>query len=100
MKLSEYFQTFTCVKSIVTIALTACFIFLCITGQVSTENFMTIYVMIIGFYFGTQWQKRNNKEDNETETTKTRKAILNSAYGTTTQYIDTDTIKELEHDKN
>lgn len=61
---------------------------------------MTIYVMIIGFYFGTQWQKRNNKEDNETETAKTRKAILNSAYGITTQYRDTDTIKELEHDKN
>lgn len=66
MKLVEYFQTFTCVKSIVTIALTACFIFLCVTGQVSTENFMTIYVMIIGFYFGTQWQKRNDQKENKT----------------------------------
>lgn len=66
MKFYDYLQTFTCVKSIVTIALTACFIFLCVTGQVSTENFMTIYVMIIGFYFGTQWQKRNNIKETDT----------------------------------
>lgn len=70
MKLGEYFQTFTCVKSIVTIALTACFIFLCVTEKVSTENFMTIYVMIIGFYFGTQWQKKNNDSVKEEKNAK------------------------------
>lgn len=67
MKFYDYLQTFTCVKSIVTIALTACFIFLCVTGKVSSENFMTIYVMIIGFYFGTQWQKKNGNNDKEKE---------------------------------
>ena len=41
------------VKSLVTLALTAVFAFLAVTGTVSQE-FMTIYTMIVGFYFGTQ----------------------------------------------
>ena len=65
MKMRDFVQTFTCVKSVVTISLTACFIFLCVTGAVSSENFMTIYVMIIGFYFGTQWQKRAEPKEQE-----------------------------------
>lgn len=67
MKMINFVQTFTCVKSIVTVSLTACFIFLCVTGAVSSENFMTIYVMIIGFYFGTQWQKRTEENKNDKE---------------------------------
>lgn len=65
MKLQDYIQTFTCVKSIVTVALTGCFIYLCVTGTIDANNFMTIYVMIIGFYFGTQWQKRSGGNDND-----------------------------------
>ena len=45
-----------CVKSIVTIVLTGVFAFLAVTGKVSQE-FMTIYTMIMGFYFGTQTAK-------------------------------------------
>lgn len=44
------------VKSLVTLALTAVFAFLAVTGTVSQE-FMTIYTMIVGFYFGTQATK-------------------------------------------
>ena len=44
------------VKSIVTIVLTGVFAFLAVTGKVSQE-FMTIYTMIMGFYFGTQTAK-------------------------------------------
>ena len=44
------------VKSIVTLALTAVFAYLAITGQTSQE-FMTVYTVVIAFYFGTQTQK-------------------------------------------
>ena len=44
------------VKSIVTLALTAVFAYLAVTGQIA-QDFMTIYAVIIAFYFGTQSQK-------------------------------------------
>jgi ABC-type transporter Mla subunit MlaD len=44
------------VKSLVTLALTAVFAYLAITGQTSQE-FMTVYTVVIAFYFGTQTQK-------------------------------------------
>ena len=49
------------VKSIVTIALTAVFSILAIKGVISGEQFLTIFTVIISFYFGTQYQK-NNKD--------------------------------------
>ena len=48
-----------CVKSLVTLVLTGVFAFLAVTGKVSQE-FMTIYTMIMGFYFGTQTAKGEN----------------------------------------
>lgn len=45
------------VKSIVTISLTAVFAFLSIVGKVNSQEFMTIFTVIIGFYFGTQAKK-------------------------------------------
>lgn len=44
------------VKSIVTITLTASFVAQVATRSVN-EQFMTIYTMIMGFYFGTQATK-------------------------------------------
>lgn len=44
------------VKSIVTIALTGVFAYMAVAGTISQE-FMTIYAVIIAFYFGTQSQK-------------------------------------------
>ncbi len=41
------------VKSVVTLALTGVFAFLSVAGRVSQE-FMSIYTMVVGFYFGTQ----------------------------------------------
>ncbi len=41
------------VKSIVTIALTGVFAFLSVKGTVG-QDFMTIYAVIIAFYFGIQ----------------------------------------------
>lgn len=50
------------VKSIVTLVLTAVFAYLSIRGNVPTE-FITIYTVIVGFYFGTQAMKGKDKSD-------------------------------------
>jgi hypothetical protein len=49
------------VKTIVTFTLTAAFTYLSVRGKIEPQVFMTIYTMIIGFYFGTQHEK-NNKQ--------------------------------------
>lgn len=45
------------VKSIVTIVLTLVFTVLALRGDVTGQDFMTIFLMVISFYFGTQSQK-------------------------------------------
>lgn len=50
------------VKSLVTLALTAVFAYLAVTGQTSQE-FMTVYTVVIAFYFGTQTQKISDAVD-------------------------------------
>ena len=52
------------VKSIVTLVLTGVFAYMAITGKIS-QDFMTIYAVIIAFYFGTQSQKTQNLLDGE-----------------------------------
>lgn len=44
------------VKSLVTLTLTGVFAFLAVRGQIS-QDFMTVYAVVIAFYFGTQSQK-------------------------------------------
>lgn len=53
------------VKSIVTLILTAVFAFLSITNKVSNEQFITIFTVIISFYFGTQFQKNSGSSEGE-----------------------------------
>ena len=50
------------VKSIVTLVLTGVFAFMAVTGNIS-QDFMTIYAVIIAFYFGTQSQKAQDAID-------------------------------------
>lgn len=50
------------VKSLVTIVLTAVFAYKAISGSIS-QDFMTIYAVIIAFYFGTQSQKQQDLID-------------------------------------
>ena len=45
-----------CIKSIVTLALTGLFVYLAVTGRVSARDFITIFSVVIAFYFGTQTQ--------------------------------------------
>ena len=55
------------VKSIVTFLLTGGFIYLGITQAVKPDQYLTIYTMIISFYFGTQVGKKEGKEENDNE---------------------------------
>lgn len=45
------------VKSLVTIALTVGFIVQSVRGEMTNE-FSTVYMAVISFYFGTQYQKQ------------------------------------------
>lgn len=45
------------VKSIVTMITTIIFSVLALKGAISPDQFLTIFVVIIGFYFGTQTKK-------------------------------------------
>ncbi len=53
------------IKSIVTILLCGVFAYLSIIGKIAAEQFITIFTVVISFYFGIQSQKSANKEDNK-----------------------------------
>ena len=45
------------VKSIVTLLLTIVFCVMALTGTISGADFLTIFTVVMAFYFGTQAQK-------------------------------------------
>lgn len=51
------------VKSIMTLTLTGVFAYLSLTHVVDVENYMAIYTMIVGFYFGVQATKDGGKNE-------------------------------------
>lgn len=57
MKFRERVAKLIDVKTLVTFSLTAAFVYLSVIGKVEPQIFMTIYTMVIGFYFGTQHEK-------------------------------------------
>ena len=60
------------VKSIVTFVLTGVFAYLSIRGNISGQDFLQVFLMIISFYFGTQTGKKEKEEElnNEENTIK------------------------------
>ena len=52
------------VKSIVTLVLTGVFACMAIQQRI-TQDFMTVYAVVIAFYFGTQSQKVQDAVDKE-----------------------------------
>ena len=50
------------IKSIVTLMTTIVFCYMSIVGVISAEIFMTIFTMIISFYFGLQSAKESKTE--------------------------------------
>jgi isochorismate hydrolase len=52
-----------CIKSIMTLVLTGVFAYMAVTGTV-TQEFMTVYTVVIAFYFNSQAEK-NAQTQNE-----------------------------------
>lgn len=50
------------VKSLVTLTLTGVFAYMAVAGAIS-QDFMTVYAVVIAFYFGTQSQKVQDSLD-------------------------------------
>lgn len=65
-KLKNRIANLVSVKSIVTLVLTVVFAYMAIAGTIS-QDFMTIYAVIIAFYFGTQSQKNQELLDGESK---------------------------------
>ncbi len=63
-KLSRRAVALLSVKSIVTIALTAVFAVLALRRDVTAQDFLTVFLMVISFYFGTQSQKKQEVSEN------------------------------------
>lgn len=55
------------VKSLVTLALTGVFAVLALRGTVSGQDFLTIFLIVVSFYFGTQSQKIQSALDGSDE---------------------------------
>ena len=49
------------VKSIVTLVLTGVFAWQAVMGEIS-QDFMTVYAVVIAFYYGTQSTKKEERE--------------------------------------
>lgn len=55
-----------CVKSIVTLILTSVFSYLAAVGRVSSHDFLTVFSVVIAFYFGTQAERSSRKSGDGT----------------------------------
>ena len=55
--MKEKFAKLIDVKSIMTLLLTIVFCVLALIGVISGQEFLTIFTVIVGFYFGTQSKK-------------------------------------------
>ena len=49
------------IKSMVTLILTAVFAWLTCSGGVSADQFLTVFTVVVAFYFGPQTEKNANK---------------------------------------
>ncbi|MGM9647251.1 MAG: hypothetical protein ACI3YH_03865 [Eubacteriales bacterium] len=68
--MKEKFAKLIDVKSIVTLLLTLIFCILAVTGVICGEQFLTIFTMVMGFYFGTQSEKKKTETAKSESTAK------------------------------
>ena len=57
-------QALLAVKSIVTLMLTVVFAVLALRGDVTGQDFLTVFLMVVSFYFGTQNRKAQEVAEN------------------------------------
>lgn len=58
------------VKTLVTLTLTGVFAYLSIIGKIDAQQFMTIFSVLISFYFGTQYEKKTQAKMETTKETE------------------------------
>lgn len=62
-KIMKRLSNLLSVKSLVTLLLTVVFTVLALRGDITGNDFLTIFLMVITFYFGTQSQKVQDAMD-------------------------------------
>ena len=65
--MKKQFEKLIDVKSLVTLILTVLFFILAIMKVIDANAVLTIYTTVIAFYFGTQYQKNQTKNDEKEE---------------------------------
>ena len=63
-RIAKRLDSLLTVKSLVTLTLTAVFSYMAIVQQI-TQDFMTVYAVVIAFYFGTQSKKEQVSGEGE-----------------------------------
>lgn len=63
-RMAKRLDSLLTVKSLVTLTLTGVFSYMALAQQV-TRDFMTVYAVVIAFYFGTQAKKEQNTGEGE-----------------------------------
>ena len=71
-RLSVRLANLLTIKSMVTLALTAVFSLLTLRGAVTADQFLTVFTVVIAFYFGTQSEK-TNRTDRRTDAAEPQK---------------------------
>ena len=66
VRIQERLANLLSVKSLVTVTLTVIFAGLSVRGSVSSEQFLTVFTVVISFYFGTQTQRKSTPAGDET----------------------------------
>ncbi len=59
--MTEKLKALLSIKSLVTLLTTAVFGILALRGRVSAQEFLTVYTVVVSFYFGTQFEKNGGK---------------------------------------
>ena len=65
--LLKKFSNLLCVKSIVTLVLTVVFAYLAVLDRISNQDFLTVFSVIVAFYFGIQNEKQEELPEKEAE---------------------------------
>ena len=59
--MKDRLSTLLTIKSLVTLASTLVFGALAAAGRLSAQEFLTVYTVIVSFYFGTQHERNGGK---------------------------------------
>ena len=65
-RIQERLANLLSVKSLVTVTLTVIFAGLSVRGSVSSEQFLTVFTVVISFYFGTHPHRKSTPAGDET----------------------------------